>query len=313
MASQPLTFAPGDDPIGRVREFIDNPALRALVEQFGGSWPKGDLPEILRTLVEFSAMWDRRRGACRLDIQDDAGSDSERAMAAVEQLGLCDYAPPQERSYDWVLVLGGLATGCHRRTEHLVRLLTEGIIETDGICLLGSFRDLRKDELTSSTQFASRATTEADLLLELATREFRSERAWTVEVDGDRTVTPRVAQLHAWRAGKPEVHVFAARSSQPEQRAANTADTYEQAAHALMFPPKARLLLVTTHLYALYQHFDAVRVLGLPHQLCVETIGTPPRAGGRIWPATWYLQEVRSTLQAGLRLVTAAESRRPPR
>ncbi|GAA3433745.1 hypothetical protein [Kutzneria kofuensis] len=313
MASQPLTFAPGDDPIGRVREFVGNPALRALVEQFGGSWPAGDLPEILRALVEFSAVWDRRRGASRLDIPDDADSDSERAMAAVEQLGLCDCAPPQERSYDWVLVLGGLAAGCHRRTKHLAGLLAEGVIETGGICLLGSFRALRKDELTSSTRFASSATTEADLLLELATREFRSERTWTVDVDGDRTVTPRVTQLHARRAGKPEVHVFAARSSRPEQRAANTADTYEQAAHALRFLPKARLLLVTTHLYALYQHFDAVRVLGLPHQVCLETIGTPPRTGDRIWPATWYLQEVRSTLQAGLRLVTAAESRRPTR
>ncbi|MFC0435983.1 hypothetical protein [Kutzneria buriramensis] len=313
MASQPLTFAPGDDPIGRVREFIGNPALRALVEQFGGSWPAGELPEILRALVEFSAVWDQRRGAGRLDIQDDADFDRERAMAAVEQLGLRDPAPPQESRYDWVLVLGGLAAGCRRRTMYLVRLLVEGAIETAGVCMLGSFRDLRTDELTATTRFATSATTEVDLLLELATREFRSERAWTIQVDGDRTATPRLAQLHAWRVGKPELHVFAALSSQPERRAANTADTYEQAARTLMFPPKTRLLVVTTHLYALYQHFDAVRVLGLPHQLSVETVGTPPEARGRTWSTTWYLQEVRSALRAGLLLVTAAESRRPPR
>ncbi|WP_346139798.1 hypothetical protein [Kutzneria viridogrisea] len=296
-----------------MREFVRNPALRGLVEQFGGTWPGGELPEVLATLVEFSAVWDRRQGASRLDIQDGGGFDSERAMVAVEQLGLCDHALPAEAHYDWVFVLGGLAAGCRRRTEHLSRLLTEAHIETGGICLLGSFRDLREAEFAVAAEFAPNATTEVDLLLELATREFPSERAWTIELDGDRASAPRLAQLHARRTGHPEMHVFAARSSQPEQRVANTADTYQQAASVLAFPPKARLLVVTTHLYATYQHFDAVRVLGLPHELCVETIGAPPKVGGRIWSTAVYLQEVRSTLLAGLRLVTAVESGRPGR
>jgi hypothetical protein len=132
---------------------------------------------------------------------------------------------------------------------------------------------------------------------------------WELTTTGDPIAAPALAELVGHRGEQPQTWVFAARSSDPEHRPANTADTYRQAARHLAFGDGTRLLLVTTHIYATYQHWDAVRVLGLPYGVELETIGTPPSASRRVFTPDWYAQEVRSTLRSARDLAKAWAAR----
>lgn len=306
MNTKALVHRRGDDPVEDVAEWAHRPALRELVELFGGTWPTGTLAEVLAYLVEFSNVWDLRGGGSRLDIAADAWDDDriKRVEYLAGQLGMTDPAAPTGGAYDVALVLGGLVTGCISRAEFLAALVRENRVAPGRIALLGSFRELQEKERELADTVDANARTEVALLKTIAATTFPHPGPWETESEGDPATSPRLASLVAHRPSKPETWVFAARSSEPENRPANTADTYQQAAGRFSFTRGARLLLVTTHIYARYQHWDAVRVLGRPFDLDIETIGTPPGdPSRRTFDAPWYTQEVRSTLRSAKALL----------
>ncbi|MFE1833961.1 hypothetical protein [Streptomyces sviceus] len=305
---QSWIFTPERDPLEGIRTFINNPALRELVELSGGTWPQKDyLSEQVAALVDFSDAWDRRKGGSRLDIVQTVNDQAlaDRILVCVAQLGLVEPQPPRGGHYDWLLILGGLATGCRSRTEFVAGLLAAGSISTDQVCLLGSFRELHEAERADAAAFAPGATTEVGMLQALAEHQFPSDARWHTVREGDPAEDPRAAQLSAHRDGKPALSVYAARSSDP-QRNANSADTYRQFAHDVQLNG-GRLLLISTHIYAPYQHWDAVRVLGVPYRAGLETVGTPPSASRRVFDSAWYLQETRSALRSAAALIQAVE------
>jgi hypothetical protein len=305
---QSWNFIPGHDPLDGIRQFIANPALRELVELSDGIWPQKDsLREQVAALVDFSDVWDRRKGGSRLDIvaTSDDQALADRILACAGRLGLVDPQPPRGGHYDWLLILGGLATGCRSRTEFVTGLMADGAVTTDRVCLLGSFRELHEAERADAADFAPQATTEVGMLQALAEHAFPSPAPWHTEVEGDPAGRPRQAQLAAHREGKPALSVYAARSSDV-QRNANSADTYRQFADDTTLAG-GRLLLISTHIYAPYQHWDALRVLGLPYRVELETVGTPPAISRRVFDSAWYLQETRSALRSAAALIQAAE------
>lgn len=309
-ATESLLFLPGDDPINRVRHFVRNPALAELVERFGGTWPQGNLDKVVDELHEFSEVWNYRKGAGRLDIKAGELAGVEEIKRAIGDLGLHGPTTPVRRHFDWALVLGGLAMGCRGRVGYLRSLMDDGMFTLGGICMLGSYRALLEGELPTAAEYAPDATTEVDLLLELADQTFPDDTSWDITTSGDRVAAPRSAGLHAQRDSRLPAHVFASPSSDPERGFANTADTYVQITDTLLFAPGTRLLVVTTHHYATFQHFDAVRVLGIPNGLEVETIGTPVTKSGMDYSVEQYLQEVRSTLRACADLLASEAERR---
>ncbi|MFF8971149.1 hypothetical protein [Streptomyces sp. NPDC014995] len=308
MTTTALVHRTDRDPLTWVRDWAAAPALRELVEMFDGEWPaRGSLRERLASLEAFSDVWDRRRGGSRLAIAEDDGTlPGDRILALAEELGMVEPAPVTGGHFDRVLILGGLSTGCRSRAEYAAGLLGRGAFSADEVCFMGSFRTLLEGEHADAREFAPDATTEVGMLRALADVEFPSADPWSITVDGDPGTAPRLAELRGERPGKPGVRLYAARSSDPA-RNANTADTYRQFARDVRLDA-ARVLLVTTHIYAPYQHMDAVRVLGLPFHSEVETIGTPPQLSRRVFDAPWYLQELRSTIRAAHALVVACEA-----
>ena len=111
----------------------------------------------------------------------------------------------------------------------------------------------------------------------------------------------------------PSVFVVAAPSGEPEIRRTNTADSYRWFASELVgLQPGERLLMVTSDIYVPFQHADAVRVLGLPYKVVVETAGVQagdvdPRLA-QVFSADAYLQEARSTIMAYSRLLGAVSA-----
>jgi len=309
---RPFVFRPGDNSVDDIREWFDRPALRTLVERFGGSWPASDnITGVVTKLQAFSTIWDRRSGQSRLDLEQ-LDDDDERIAGLsqlVEELGLVTPAAPEGGIYDWILLLGGLATGCRARMEYCAELLAERSIEVGrGLCLLGSFRELHSDELLAASSYTENAHTEADLLRAMADRVLPSSSSWDEEVEGDPVSSPRTASMRAWRGGSVPLRLYASASSDPGNRSANTADTYLQFANDTALLPSSRLLLVTTHIYARYQHWDAVRTLGIPRKVIVETVGTPPAVSGSQFSPAWYLQEVRSAIRSAAALLEAIDS-----
>ncbi|MFJ4622093.1 hypothetical protein [Streptomyces sp. NPDC088812] len=308
MTTTALVYRTGRDPLGPVHDLLASPALRELVEMFDGDWPtRGGPRERLASLKAFSQVWDLRKGGSRLAIAADDGTlPTDRILALAEQLGMVEPAPVTGGHFDWVLVLGGLASSCRSRAEYAASLLGQGAFTADEVCFLGSFRALLEGERDDAREFAPDAGQEVYMLEALADAEFPSTAPWSTTVDGDPEKAPRRAQLRGERPGKPGVRLYAARSSDLS-RNANTADTYRQFARDVRLDAR-RVLLVTTHIYAPYQHMDAVRVLGLPFHCEVETVGTPPHLSRQVFGAPRYLQELRSTILSAHALVVACEA-----
>ncbi|ORA23755.1 hypothetical protein BST12_06190 [Mycobacterium angelicum] len=324
----------GGDPSAELRRQVktwtDNPALAELVDMFGGSLPQElNLSARLAFLDEFSAVWDyrgraRARGAGRLHSQDAAGavrwliprlelpgSQLDKITVLAGELGLTGESTPEATEFDHLLVIGGgrytnllragyareMATG--RRVGHVV--------------LAAASRRLLDSEQDAVAACAPGAQTEFDLLVAAAadafgldTRRARDHRARerADRPQRDRTVwefAPDTNDL-----GVP-ITLLETPSPDPENRRANSGDTYTFAAQTVGMH-RSTCLLVTGQPVVPYLHFEALRTLALPFGIRVESAGFGVERYNRLseldqqHPAK-LLQEVRSTIRSGRALV----------
>lgn len=284
-AGRPLMYSAQSDPVEHARSWIANPALGELVRHYGGSYPTGDLTSAVSALVSFSRIWDRRSGGERHDVAEgDSDVDAEAIMPFFQQLGLYDPATLPIGQYDWVLILGGTAAACVLRASFVADLIDSRAILPGGVCLLGSRRAVYPLELNAvSSQYATRE------LLSNSCTELDIQHAVAKEI-----IIPACAGI----LDAVDIRVVGAESSDPGRHRANTADTCIEAVRLIEATSGMRLLMVTTHIYVPYQHFVAVRTLGIPYGLDVETIGVPPRRLQRPFTVAEYAQEIRSALLA---------------
>ena len=310
-----LVFNPGDDVERLVSEWVHRPALRELVQAFGGTWPtRSTLPSLLHHLMEFSAIWDLRAGASRSELPfiDSEVSPFNNVPAAADALGLVHQSPPTGEGCDYVYVLGGLATGTTSRIKYLKSLIDSDLIRpSQGIAVLGSFRRLTNKEhdfLAERYPELAAATTEVDLLKGQIDTAFPTDAEWNIDLDGKPTNDHRRTQLHAHRDSTPIQHVLAAASSDPERRPANTADTLEFAAERLALSAGAHLQLITSAIYAVYQFFDAIRVLGL-RGMAIEMLGVPPEQSPTPQRPAAQVQELRSSIRSASLLLASSNDR----
>jgi hypothetical protein len=306
---QPVPLPSGEPAavLDGVARWITSAPLRDLVTAFGGQWPGGDSPSLLGWLDAFSAThWDFRGGAERPDATEP---DLDPEIAALvhesaEALGMVGAKPPPRRDYKYVVVLGGLAYACLRRTAYAAHLLHRGTF-AEGVGVLGSFRPLSPAERALPPVNGCRS--EVDVL-DLGVR-----RAFLV----DDPVQTEAAPDGSWSVRTyapvegPRVAVLAAPSSEPGIRRAHTADTQRFWAKRAALAQGDRLLMVTAPIYVPFQHCDAVRTLGLPFGCTVDTIGVDPRLADELTlpeptltPGR-YLQEIRSAIRS-MRLLVAA-------
>jgi hypothetical protein len=309
-----LIFHPDDNPADIAAEWVGRPALRQLVEAFGGPWPTdAGLEQKLLHLVAFSELWDHRNGRSRLDIGDVTGPDRERYVRVpgiADALGLISQPPPSRMDPAYVAILGGLATGNLARISYYQELAERGLTPAKALILLGSFRRLREEETAVLRRRAPHligAVTEAAMLTMAARQICPPSAQWHETRAGNRTGDPHRAQLHAWGDGTPPVHVFAAPSSEPGTRPANTADTLVFAAETMPINSGDYVQLITSAIYSVYQFFESVRVLGLRYGAAVEVAAVPPERALATQSPAAYAQEIRSCLRSALALIQAAK------
>ncbi len=262
--------------------------------------PPGDL---LAWLDDFSAQhWDFR--SARQVERDHVAPPSfppeltGRVTGAATALGLVTPELPPRPAYDHLLVLGGLARACLQRAEYAARLLRSGRTRADQVTALGSFRPLGPAEAELLPARYEVDAFEAAIRLAFGV----TGAADVVRSPGE--ITPASSTVRTLRTEDGQaLQVLAAPSSEPSRRRANTPDTYRFWAREAALGPGAHVLVVTSPIYAPFQHHDAIRMLALPYGCTVDTVGfdparatvpQPPGADG----TDRYLQEIRSAVRS---------------
>jgi hypothetical protein len=293
-----------------IREWVGSDPLKDLARAFGGDvevlYAGDDVALWLARLDAFSDRWDSRRGAER-NVAPSLELTAKQILAvgdASEALGLTGGRPPQSARYDHVLMLGGLLRACVTRPAYAADLILSGRIQVGAVTALGGHRPFGGDEFE-----LARAAGLGEVSDEFSALDAGTRRAFGLAEPVKEEGTPASAGNSAWSiktySSRDEtiVRVAAAPSSDPKRRRANTADTYEWFARRVAaLSAGEQLLVVTTAIYVPAQHAAALRMLGLPFGVSVETVGIQP---GDVVPEldqtftpSQYLQEVRSAIRS---------------
>lgn len=292
-----------------IEDWINRPSLRKLVEAFDGTWPDGDLEHVVAQLVEFSEVWDYRGGTqSRLMFHEDSGTPDpfeDLTYEAADELGLMNPRPPSDDNYDYLLILGGLATGVEPRVQYASQLVEQGLNVRHQIAGLGSYRELYDKELSVSRRYAPRGQHEIEHLAAMMAAILGGSNGVGDLVSAYPVTNAGVWELPQTRTDRPRLVAYSAANALSSNRPANTAETYDLFLDAASVVSGETALLVTSSIYVPYQHLEAVRVLGA-RQLEIETVGLVATSLHR-HPATAYRQEVRSALRSAHGYITALQ------
>ncbi|MEV0679849.1 hypothetical protein AB0I60_25310 [Actinosynnema sp. NPDC050436] len=321
-------FAPVDqvgtspDTTSDLAAWIASAPLAALVTEFGGGpgdlaaedLAAGDvsLADRFAALDRFSDRWDTRvdptTGVARERNQADelplTDSQVDLVLAAADAFGMREVHKPRHAEYDFVFMLGGLVRACLNRPAYAAHLVSTGTVTAKSIVALGGHRPFAGDE----PELAA-AAGHPDLVDEFGALDRGTTAAFGLrepdEVQGEESDLVGgawdVRNYHT-ADGLP-VTVAAAPSSDPENRRANTADSYDWfATRFAHVEPGQRVLAITTPIYVNQQHAAALRMLGSPYRVEVETIGNDPELVApelqQHFSPSKYLMEIRSTVRA---------------
>jgi hypothetical protein len=301
-----------------IAAWLEADELWQLAAVFGGERPAvataGDLLEWLDT---FSAEhWDFRAGRERnlAASADLTPSQSAAALECCPALGLAASLPRAAR-YGAIVMTGGMVRAGVVKPRFVAGLLATGL-ETSSIVFLGAHRAFVGDEAALAAVLGVRGGDEFDGMVHGAAAAFPA--AGERRSAGGGVGNARWSVV-SWKTGDGvEVSVVAAPSTRPEDRRADTVDTFRFWGERVR-GTVGSALVVTTPVYVPYQAACAVEVLGLEHGLGVQAVGVDAAANDlgehtqRFLPQH-HLQELRSairgfrSLESRLSARTAAES-----
>jgi hypothetical protein len=306
--------SPHDRLSAAIDAWIRSPALLDLARADGGEVPVDMSTDVLLDwLLKATTTWDIRRGQERNEAQPDqplSAARTDQVLTAATTLGLRNPRSPSSQLWDTILVLGGRLGACLSRVAYAIQLADRERRDhgrkavSHAVVALATRRPLDQSELAVAAELGLDARDEHEVMRQLLadtdtsignTDENPPESSRTY-ADGTVVLTIR-----------PGREAIAVPSPDPNQRA----DTYDTltwwarhcAPRPSVFADPSRILVVTSSIYTTYQGLVAVRVLGLRHQLSVETVGVPAAIANQ-FPDTavlgpgHYLQEMRATLQA---------------
>lgn len=297
--------------LGKIKEWISHPQFVSLLKK-NGYEVEDSLPleEKIRRLIDFSDQWDFRgmQNRTRWEVADQSMDKETEAMiyqtARTQELMGCQI--PQKKEYDYGLVLGGARMSCLFRMKYAKKVCEDYGLKVGNIAGLAGMRPVMDTERTATDTYAPDAQTEFDLM-----------RAAMYQVYEQPEVICRKQEIlenlnaswsvEEYQMGQQKISLLAAPSGEPQKRRTNTADTFSFFVDEKEVGRGKKLLLITSQIYVPYQQLEAVRMLGIPFDHSVETIGFPGEwsAGlqGLQKPEN-YLQEMRSVLQAAGRILS---------
>ncbi len=282
--------------------WIKSPVLSDLAATWNGSPSSTQARDLFDWYDEFSSQrWDRRAGQERnLAAAADLTRAQEAAtMTVADSIGLLTSRPPERTRYDFMLILGGLIRACVTRPRYARELLDSGI-DVGHVTALGGFRPLAGDEADLARILDVTAGNEFEAMIAGLKAAFPSLGPESVSTSA--AGEPGNADWAIAKFSGDAMTVIAAPSRQPEDRRANTADTFAWWAASMDDLRGKHVLLVTNPIYVPYQGAAATENLGIKFDVTVETVGISATAadlGDQTQPfgPSNYLQEIRSAIR----------------
>ncbi len=301
----------------RINEWIHSDAMKKILSSFNTCIPNNlSTEESVNWLLRFSDEWDYRKKqqtamdkttseAARWLIKDSEIEEQQAkvVMEAIADLGLIDVDMPLHRKYDYIVALGGARLSCLLRPRYAKKIWEQFGIKPRAIMMLSGARPIAESERSVTDTYAKGAKTEFDLICKGAEKSFE-----LTEFEEERHCDSNINLSWAVRTYKNVCPVIALEgpSTEPNKRRANSADTYKFFVEKLHVPEGAKVLLITSQIYVPYQQLEAIRILSIPYNIVIETIGFPNDWSGQMQgmqqPSN-YLQEIRSTIQAMSRIL----------
>ena len=293
--------------------------MRTLAAACGWNWPRESDPlGVLSGLAELSADWDFRQNRERNYIEAaPAVINGEQipdtlVISAARALGLVEStSPPLGREFSHLVVLSGHLRACLSRAAYAAELLSSGV-RAGTVVALGAHRELGGDEPEQAIEAGlGPVRDEAQVILAAVRRAFVLGEPLSVE-ENPPSPDPRWPEVFHGASARyrwSSVDVVIAPSEQPENRRAKTGDQLRYWAGQTHLGREHDVLLVTTQIYAPYQHLVASRVLGLENGCGVHTCGVAKGSHARLareFSGREYLQEIRAALRAGVLLLREA-------
>lgn len=264
--------------------------------------------ELFDALERFAAKhWDFRRGRER-NLATTARLTANQVAAidiAAANLGLKGTAPPRLNHYDAVIMTGGMVRAGIVKPRYVRELAERGIEWKEGI-FLGGFRRFGGDEVPLAPLLGVAGDNEFDSMSVGMRQAFDLGSAESTHgFDHTIGVQPEASDWReeCWNWHGRTLRVIAAPSSDPQNRRANTVDTYR------FWASRANgirsVLVVTTPIYVPYQGAGAIEVLGIERGFSVETVAVSATSSNlgqhsQVFTAQHRAQELRSAIH-GLR------------
>lgn len=294
----------------QIQNWINSTEMQQLVETFGGEMPSDvSVSAQLDWLVEFSNVWDFRAERRTRDketgekarwLLDETSVSSDLAavvMNSVMAMGLVGIAQPVEKNFDYALVLGGARMACLYRVKYARTLREEFNVKYKWLAALCGMRPIAESERQATDTYAPGAQSEFDLLR--AAMQMVYPNARLSEKSGNMEGNVNASWALENYLDQVPMQVLAAPSSEPDQRRANTADTFDFWIKQQHPAKGSKVLLITSQIYVPYQQVIAIRLLGLKMGMYIETVGFPTEWSygikGLQRPVN-YLQEIRATV-----------------
>lgn len=298
-------------------EWITSDALRSVVREFSGPvFPsQTHLSAQVEVLKAFSSIaWDFRGGKERNLARSAEHSESVKLLVrdAARALGMTSQSSPERHEYSHLLILGGLIRACLTRPARAKELVDQDI-RFASIAALTGFRPLAGDEIEIARTFnLEQVSNEIQALEEGMRRAFVLTEPLNrhVELRHDVPFSSWEVVSYEYGSGVP-LSLIAAPSSEPNDRRANTADTYKYWAESVVkLSSRDEVLLVTSSIYVPFQGVEAIRSLAIPYGCGIEVIAVDTESDKlgalrQAFTTENYLQEINSAIRSISATLTA--------
>ena len=284
-------------------EWMSSMAMQELVDLSGGKpnvLVSNDLPKKMKYLYEFANIWDFRKGKERWTISDESmdKTSQERIWRCAEKLGLRGVEIPQTKP-DYIFVLGGARLSNLHRARMANKILKKFALSGKTVVALSAFRPLSVIEIPYISQYAPDAKTEYEAL-QMAMRETFNIDVLNEKItkrENDNLTSACCTFSDDQRENK--FYLFAAPSSAPNERRANTLDTYHFCFDMMDIPKGSSILIVTSDIYVQFQ-LARFLPLAIEKEVYAYFLGTQSIVGenNAPAPAKTYLQEIKATIDA---------------
>lgn len=304
-----------------IKAWIYSDEFNDILLAFGGKrLIKRNLQEDIEYVLTFSECWDYR--AKQKKAKDKKTGEAARWLLEEEQLnanqievvsqgvcklGLTGIEKPLAQNYDYILALGGARYSCLYRPRYAVEIINKYGMHPKALIMLSAMRLIADSEREAVNSYAEGANTEFDLINTGIEKAAKLSRDYSEEVYHNENPNKSWAiRRYDKSIGNTDIYSISGPSTEPLMRRANTGDTYQFLMERLHIKPQSRILLITSQIYVPYQQLEAVRILGIPYNVYVETIGFPGEWNSTIqgmMQTVNYLQEIRSVIQSIAKIV----------